>query len=459
MARPSAPLTGKPSATFSLHDAGLACLSPGFQTHDPGRQEQLAKSVEVREQQRQMIEARLHKGAGKEVDLKSADPTGNNFFPKPSSRRKGPPPGLSIHAPDSRQFSGEPRVVHSAPLNQSFTGLNRAPAHNHPLSRQVLEHSHHHQQYRAPAAGEQASSTPQFGPITNNGPATANRLPPIQDVFNGAADNSSFRPREALSRENSTNGRTLFAPHANAGLAPGPSPQFPGPMHSPGLPPPSASLQPLPTGRQREFRSAEEAVQTLSGGREELMPKIVHYGAPHQAQPPTPPSPQPPNQAQGHNQGHHRNTSGNGPQPHSAQLQPQIQHTSLPTPQPSQGQNAQYGPLAVPSSSSASFPPGSRPDMGARRRTREEYERDYADTDRMEIDGERERERPRMRSGDWREEDAASAAMRGAVYHHDLRDRERDREREEQRKRRRQHEKREEFLHLCARAWDLLHEP
>ncbi|KAK3058426.1 hypothetical protein LTS18_011316, partial [Coniosporium uncinatum] len=36
--------------------------------------------------------------------------------------------------------------------------------------------------------------------------------------------------------------------------------------------------------------SAEEAVQSMSGGREDLLPRIVHYGG---HQPPTPPSPMP----------------------------------------------------------------------------------------------------------------------------------------------------------------------
>jgi hypothetical protein len=35
---------------------GLACLSPGFQTHDPVMREQLQRSLSVRDQQRSIIE-------------------------------------------------------------------------------------------------------------------------------------------------------------------------------------------------------------------------------------------------------------------------------------------------------------------------------------------------------------------------------------------------------------------
>ncbi|KAF2845386.1 hypothetical protein T440DRAFT_408170 [Plenodomus tracheiphilus IPT5] len=60
-------------------------------------------------------------------------------------------------------------------------------------------------------------------------------------------------------------------------------------MPSPSFPPPQFQ-QPPPTSRPREYKSAEEAVQSLSGGREDLLPRLVHYGG---HQPPTPPSPMP----------------------------------------------------------------------------------------------------------------------------------------------------------------------
>ncbi|KAI2107190.1 hypothetical protein LOZ42_006366, partial [Ophidiomyces ophidiicola] len=43
------PLTARDGR--AMQDVGLACLSPGFQTHDPARREQLQRSLNVREQQ------------------------------------------------------------------------------------------------------------------------------------------------------------------------------------------------------------------------------------------------------------------------------------------------------------------------------------------------------------------------------------------------------------------------
>ncbi|KAK4697029.1 hypothetical protein P7C71_g985, partial [Lecanoromycetidae sp. Uapishka_2] len=54
-----------------------------------------------------------------------------------------------------------------------------------------------------------------------------------------------------------------------------------------GFPPPPSS-HPPPSSRARDYRSAEEAVAEMAGGREDLLPKIVHYSSHH---PPTPPSP------------------------------------------------------------------------------------------------------------------------------------------------------------------------
>ncbi|KAF2858465.1 hypothetical protein K470DRAFT_259752 [Piedraia hortae CBS 480.64] len=207
--RPSAPLTA------AIQDVGLACLSPGFQTNDPGLRSQLQRSLDVRDQQRLIIEARQR---GQKVDERTPA----------SSRRRGPPAGLTINAPSAAQFAHD-RVIQSAPMNQTFTGLRPDDA----LTRNRLgqtSHMHH---------------VPQ---------PTTTRLPPIADVF----ANDRFEPP-----------------------APGPVVQ-----PSPGLPPPLSLAPP-----RREYRSAEEAVRDLSGGREELMPKVVHYGG---VQPPTPPSPMPP---------------------------------------------------------------------------------------------------------------------------------------------------------------------
>jgi hypothetical protein len=260
-ARP-APLTGKDSASF--HDVGLACLSPGFHTNDPSMREQLHKSLDVRERQRQIIEARQKHGKGgpgasggpADDDLtprqQDGSPYGrpNKTPTSTSSRRKGPPPGLSIAPPSHSQFADE-RVVQSAPINQSFTGLrgNVPPSRqlaNGPSSLSQTSHIHH-----VPAQ------------------QTNNRLPPIADVF-----------PEPL--------RTAREPHNNS---PGHSSHSnqPPPLPSPGFPPPHHQ-QPAQTSRPREYKSAEEAVQSLSGGREDLLPRLVHYGG---HQPPTPPSPMP----------------------------------------------------------------------------------------------------------------------------------------------------------------------
>jgi len=61
--RPSAPLTARESGGLAMVDVGIACLSPGFQTQDPTMREQLQRSISVRDQQRHIIESRLHKTA------------------------------------------------------------------------------------------------------------------------------------------------------------------------------------------------------------------------------------------------------------------------------------------------------------------------------------------------------------------------------------------------------------
>jgi hypothetical protein len=255
--RPSAPLT-RDSATLGMHDVGLACLSPGFQTHDPSMQEQLQRSIEVREQQRHIIESRLQKNA------KGTDSAGDREHPgfgsgglkTPMTAKRRPPPGLSIVPPSHEQFANE-RVIQSAPLHQTFTGRHQP----HPLARHTANdtsHIHH-----PPSMQNQ------------------NRLPPITDVF----ANEGL----GINRENG-NGSAVRPGffHSNSATSSSHSAHRPG-MPSPGLPPPrSDHSAPQPPSRPREYRSAEEAVADMTSGREELLPKVVHYGG---HQPPTPPSP------------------------------------------------------------------------------------------------------------------------------------------------------------------------
>ena len=133
-------------------------------------------------------------------------------------------------------------------------------------------------------------------------------------------------------------------------------------------------------------------MQGLSGGREDLMPKVVHYGG---VQPPTPPSPMPPG---GY---HHHQSAAGAQQPHHYESmgRPDI--------------------LARTSS------------MNGRRRGRDEYERDNGSPPSAFNRQEPKRAAFALRSEDSREEDWRSS-MSSA-------------------------EKREEFLKLCERAWDLFH--
>ncbi|EUC36310.1 hypothetical protein COCCADRAFT_88660 [Bipolaris zeicola 26-R-13] len=249
-ARPS----GQPSA--NLLDVGLACLSPGFHTQDPTMREQLQRSLDVRERQRQIIEARQKHGKGGPSEADEPRPGteigafGRTIKTPQTSRRKGPPPALSIAPPSHQSFAND-RVIQSAPLNQTFTGLrSNAPSSRHanaPSNLSQSSHIHH-----VPAQ------------------QTSNRLPPISDVFPeplGTARNAYY------------NGSPGHSSHSN--VQP--------PMQSPSFPPPQFT-QPPPTSRPREYKSAEEAVQQMSGGREDLLPRLVHYGG---HQPPTPPSPMP----------------------------------------------------------------------------------------------------------------------------------------------------------------------
>ncbi|KAK5120082.1 hypothetical protein LTR85_006563 [Meristemomyces frigidus] len=364
-ARPSAPLTSRESAGLVIQDVGLACLSPGFQTHDPAMREQLQRSLNVRDQQRMIIEAR-QKGQKPDSSHDSADPTrpqDSTFFGVPmrtpmTSKRKGPPPGLSINAPSATQFAND-RVIQSAPMHQTFTGLRPG---EHPFTR----HAQH-----GPSGLSQTSHIHHI-PATQ----TNNRLPPIADVF---ANDRLDAPRgypPAQSPSHSSH------------------PNVPPPVPSPGFGPPSHHHQVPPlSARGHEFRSADEAMQGLSGGRDELLPKVVHYGG---VQPPTPPSPMPPG-------GHHYQQSAPGAQQplHSEPMgRPDI--------------------LARTSS------------MNGRRRGRDEYEADNGS--------------PPSRFNQQEPPKRAAFAVRG------------DEGREEDwRRNMSSAEKREEFLRLCERAWDLFH--
>ena len=229
---------------------GIHCLSPGFVTDDPHMKEHIQRSMSVREQQRHIIEARLHQQSAKGDGPSDKDKdAGLGFAAKTPgmSRRNKAPPGLSIVAPSHKQFANE-RVIQSAPLGHSFTGRQN-PA---PVSRHFNNQS------------SNLSSTSHIHHIPAN--QTDNRLPPISDVFgqglSGHPDNAPQSGYPAL-------GSSRAVPV------------------SPGLPPPPPG--PL-SARPREYKSAEEAQQELAGGRPELLPRLVHYGG---HQPPTPPSPAP----------------------------------------------------------------------------------------------------------------------------------------------------------------------
>jgi hypothetical protein len=254
-------LTGSGAATarpalggrdgLAIQEVGLACLSPGFVTKDPVMKEHLQQSINVREQQRRIIEARLQQQSAKldgPDNTKEKDSIDQFAAKTPGmSRRNKAPPGLSIVAPSHEQFANE-RVIQSAPLGQTFTGRHNPQ----PLTRHLANQP------------SNLSSTSHIHHIPAN--QTANRLPPISDVFGG---------QPGMPAHHEANGRSLHPNHTHQ------------PMASPGHPPHTAS-QPPQSGRSREYKSAEEAQQELAGGRPELLPKLVHYNT---HQPPTPPSP------------------------------------------------------------------------------------------------------------------------------------------------------------------------
>ena len=363
-AQPSAPLASRESAGLVIQDLGLACLSPGFQTNDPGMREQLQRSLDVRDQQRQIIEARqkgTKPGSAHDSDRPqgSQDTTlfGVQTRTPSTSRRRGPPPGLSIAAPAASQFAND-RVIQSAPLHQTFTGLR-------PGDQPYTRHAQH-----GPSGLSQTSHIHHV-PATQ----TSNRLPPIADVF----ANDRLEVQRGYASNNSPS-------HANG----------PPPVPSPGFPPQHQHANPM-SARTREFRSAEEAMQGLSGGRDDLMPKVVHYGG---VQPPTPPSPMPPG---GHHHQQHATAGTQQPGPHSGQYD-----------------SARPDILSRTSS------------MNGRRRGREEFERDNGS--------------PPSHFNHHQEPKRTAFAVRGE-----------DRQEEDWRSGMSGAEKKEEFLRLCERAWDLFH--
>lgn len=235
---------------LGIQEVGIACLSPGFVTQDPVMKEHLQQSMNVREQQRRIIEARLQqqsaKGDGPDTG-REKDSISQFAAKTPGmSRRNKAPPGLSIVAPSHEQFANE-RVIQSAPLGQTFTGRHNPQ----PLTRHLTNQP------------SNLSSTSHIHHIPAH--QTANRLPPISDVFGN----------QGLSSHSDPNNRALY---------PGSSHR---PLASPGHPPPAPSQPPM-SGRPRDYKSAEEVQHELSGGRPELLPKLVHYTG---HQPPTPPSP------------------------------------------------------------------------------------------------------------------------------------------------------------------------
>ncbi|CAN8096826.1 unnamed protein product [Discula destructiva] len=256
----NAPSTGSPATArpytardgLQIQDVGLACLSPGFVTQDPIMKEQVQRSLSVREQQRHLIEARLQqqsaKGDGPMDKEKDANAAFSVKTPGISSRRGKVPAGLSIVAPSHEHFANE-RVIQSAPLGQTFTGMNNP----HPLTRHIENRP------------SKLSNTSHIHHVPAN--QTNNRLPPIADVF-GAG----------LSAHPSSQEHHMYAPHT----------AVPRPMGSPN--PHSHHHQPPASDRPREYKSAEDVQRELAGGKPELLPKLVHYGG---HQPPTPPSPLP----------------------------------------------------------------------------------------------------------------------------------------------------------------------
>ncbi|KAJ5873472.1 uncharacterized protein N7473_013345 [Penicillium subrubescens] len=351
---PGGPMTAREG--FTMQNVGLACLSPGFQTHDPIMREQLQRSMSVRDQQRSIIEARLQRSA-KDEGPEGVKPSESKFMavPKSGSKRR-PPPGLSIVPPSASQFANE-RVIQSAPLHQTFTGRYQPQ----PLTRHIVNQS--------PTLG--STSHMHHVPATQ----TNNRLPPLSDVFGS----------DTLGRDRDRDHPSLY-PNASSSNS---SQSNLGPLPSPGLP---GNMSQTPT-RPREYRSAEEAVQEMSGGREELLPRIVHYGG---HQPPTPPS------------------------PHAGHMAPKTAPL-----------------ISEPAPSAPPAPPIYSFDATARRRPRSEYEQDNGSPPLGHGPDPHSRPNPAAAMGPNSTFPGPFGAGRDSP--------------ETQRR------KKEEFLGLCARAWDLFH--
>lgn len=285
-----------------MQDVGLACLSPGINTTDPTMREQLQRSLSVRDQQRSIIESRLlrsAKGDPSETPKVGETPTTATGKQPTTASKKRPPPGLSIVPPAADRFANE-RVIQSAPLGHTFTGRND----QQPPVRQNSNHA------LAPATA------------VNHAPAiqTANRLPPISDVF-GA---NEFNPAPS---------RPPFL-HANSTPSHVHGPPLPSPSFPPQTAHPMSQHAPV-YERPREYRSAEEAVHEMTGGREDLQPKLVHYGG---HQPPTPPSPH----HQGHNLTPHKYHSTN---PEAGRRRSRNEYEAGSSPPLGNGRGPRYAPF------------------------------------------------------------------------------------------------------------------
>ena len=349
--------------------------------------EQLQRSISVRDQQRHIIESRLQRSARPgetdtsrpaEVVVAAAAAAAKT----PSSRRKAPP-GLSIVAPSHEQFAHE-RVIQSAPLHASFPGRHHPDpwtrhVANQPSNLATTAHIHHVHHLPTATSSSSSSSTGHLG----------HRLPPITDVLGVHRDGGRGGPAPGY-----------FPPGAHAPSTHSASrPTFPSPGHPPSQ---SAPAPPSSAGRPREYRSAEEAVASMSGGREDLLPRIIHYGG---HQPPTPPSPLP------------LTTNPMNLAPTTAVIIPGTSATTGPAPPPPP-------PPPPPHKLTHSY---STNDVGrhglGRRRNRMEYERDMGSPPL----GNGPDPARRLPFGDGRDSPDG------------------------------QRRKKDEFLMLCGRAWDLFH--
>ncbi|KAK6362040.1 hypothetical protein TWF730_005742 [Orbilia blumenaviensis] len=208
-----------PRTAMTMREVGMACLSPGLNVTDDIMREQLERSMDVRERQRQIIETRLQRNAHGSKD--DGEPSAGFSAPR-GGKRKAPPNGLSIVAPHHSQFANE-RVIHSAPLNQSFTvrrGLAEARADR-----------------------------------------MTNRLPPIADVVFGPdmggrdreGDRDQDRP-QLSSQLRQPEQRSFFPPPPMSGRQ-----EY------------SSRMDVDRPEKPKEYRTAEEAVASMTGGRHASM--------------------------------------------------------------------------------------------------------------------------------------------------------------------------------------------